>query len=135
VLVVGGNDRIQPTELHVKLVDFGLASSPARACRREPEFRARTPAHLAEQLRGLARPIARISNGLGAVLFELLTGAPPYHHDDLRTLCLMHLTAPIPTVESPARPAAAQVATSSPRACRRRRRAGSRHARAAGCAR
>ena len=31
----------------------------------------------------------------------MLTGAPPYQDDDLRKLCLMHVQAPIPAVESP----------------------------------
>jgi serine/threonine-protein kinase len=35
------------------------------------------------------------------VLFELLTGAPPYMDEDIRKLCLMHVQAPIPVVESP----------------------------------
>jgi serine/threonine protein kinase len=103
VLVVGGSDPDQPSELHVKLVDFGLAELAGEGLRDEnPEFVLGTPAYISpEQLRGLAPTDRSDQYGLGAVLFELLTGAPPYHHDDLRTLCLMHLTAPIPTVESP----------------------------------
>lgn len=103
VLVVGGTDPDHPTELHVKLVDFGLAELAGEGLRDEnPEFVLGTPAYISpEQLRGLAPTDRSDQYGLGAVLFELLTGAPPYHHDDLRTLCMMHLTAPIPTVESP----------------------------------
>ncbi len=103
VLVVGGSDPAHPGELHVKLVDFGLAELAGEGLRDEnPEFVLGTPAYISpEQLRGLAPTDRSDQYGLGAVLFELLTGAPPYHHDDLRTLCLMHLTAPIPTIESP----------------------------------
>jgi serine/threonine protein kinase len=107
VLVVGGaNDPDNPasaSELHVKLVDFGLAELAGEGLRDEnPEFVLGTPAYISpEQLRGLAPTDRSDQYGLGAVLFELLTGAPPYHHDDLRTLCLMHLTAPIPQIESP----------------------------------
>ncbi|HEY0992525.1 MAG TPA: protein kinase, partial [Kofleriaceae bacterium] len=105
VLVVdAGNDQGAPGELlHVKLVDFGLAELAGEGLRDEnPEFVLGTPAYISpEQLRGLAPTDRSDQYGLGAVLFELLTGHPPYHHDDLRTLCMMHLTAPIPPVESP----------------------------------
>jgi len=90
-------------ELTVKLVDFGLAELAGEGLRDEnPEFVLGTPAYISpEQLRGLAPTDRSDQYGLGAVLFELLTGHPPYHHDDLRTLCMMHLTAPIPVVDSP----------------------------------
>jgi tRNA A-37 threonylcarbamoyl transferase component Bud32 len=104
VLVVdAGNDQGPPGEHHVKLVDFGLAELAGEGLRDEnPEFVLGTPAYISpEQLRGLAPTDRSDQYGLGAVLFELLTGHPPYHHDDLRTLCMMHLTAPIPPVESP----------------------------------
>ena len=109
VLVVDGGDvgRAGPGaivgELTVKLVDFGLAELAGEGLRDEnPEFVLGTPAYISpEQLRGLAPTDRSDQYGLGAVLFELLTGHPPYHHDDLRTLCMMHLTAPIPMVESP----------------------------------
>jgi serine/threonine protein kinase len=104
VLVVdAGNDPAHPSELHVKLVDFGLAELAGEGLRDEnPEFVLGTPAYISpEQLRGLAPTDRSDQYGLGAVLFELLTGHPPFHHDDLRSLCMMHLTAPIPAVESP----------------------------------
>jgi serine/threonine protein kinase len=104
VLVVDAGDDTTPAgELHVKLVDFGLAELAGEGLRDEnPEFVLGTPAYISpEQLRGLAPTDRSDQYGLGAVLFELLTGHPPFHHDDLRSLCMMHLTAPIPTVESP----------------------------------
>jgi len=96
VLVIGD-------DLHVKLVDFGLAELASEGLRDEnPEFVLGTPAYISpEQLRGLAPTDRSDQYGLGAVLFELITGHPPYMHDDLRSLCLMHLQAPIPPVESP----------------------------------
>jgi serine/threonine protein kinase len=102
VLVVDIDDQ-RSGELHVKLVDFGLAELAGEGLRDEnPEFVLGTPAYISpEQLRGLAPTDRSDQYGLGAVLFELLTGHPPYHHDDLRTLCMMHLTAPIPVVDSP----------------------------------
>jgi serine/threonine protein kinase len=104
VLVVdAGDDPANPSELHVKLVDFGLAELAGEGLRDEnPEFVLGTPAYISpEQLRGLAPTDRSDQYGLGAVLFELLTGHPPFHHDDLRSLCMMHLTAPIPSIESP----------------------------------
>jgi serine/threonine protein kinase len=105
VLVVdaGGDATGAPGELHVKLVDFGLAELAGEGLRDEnPEFVLGTPAYISpEQLRGLAPTDRSDQYGLGAVLFEMLTGHPPFHHDDLRSLCMMHLTAPIPSIESP----------------------------------
>jgi serine/threonine protein kinase len=99
VLVVQAGDE----KLHVKLVDFGLAELAGEGLRDEnPEFVLGTPAYISpEQLRGLAPTDRSDQYGLGAVLFELLTGHPPYQHEDLRKLCMMHIQAPIPTVESP----------------------------------
>ncbi len=90
-------------ELHVKLVDFGLAQLAGEGATDDvPEFVLGTPAYISpEQLRGLPPTDRSDQYGLGAVLFELLTGHPPYEHKDLRTLCMMHVGAPIPTVESP----------------------------------
>ena len=103
VLVVDAGSDQTHGDLHVKLVDFGLAELAGEGLRDEtPEFVLGTPAYISpEQLRGLAPTDRSDQYGLGAVLFELLTGRPPYHHDDLRTLCMMHLTAPIPLAESP----------------------------------
>ena len=97
VLVLG------TTELHVKLVDFGLAELASEGLRDEvPEFVLGTPAYISpEQLRGLSPSDRSDQYGLGAVLFELLTGHPPFDSPDLRTLCMMHITAPVPAVESP----------------------------------
>lgn len=91
------------TEMHVKLVDFGLAELAGESMQDDnPEFVLGTPAYISpEQLRGLAPTDRSDQYGLGAVIFELLVGHPPYQHPDLRTLCMMHITAPIPPVESP----------------------------------
>lgn len=97
VLVLGGS------ELFVKLVDFGLAELAGDGLRDEnPEFVLGTPAYISpEQLRGLSPSDRSDQYGLGAVLYELVVGHPPYMDPDLRTLCMMHITAPIPLVESP----------------------------------
>jgi serine/threonine-protein kinase len=93
----------QTDPLHVKLVDFGLAQLAGDGATDEvPDFVLGTPAYISpEQLRGLPPTDRSDQYGLGAVLFELLTGKPPFAHKDLRTLCLMHIGAPIPAVESP----------------------------------
>ncbi len=87
----------------VKLVDFGLAELAGESFADEnSDFVLGTPAYISpEQLRGLAPTDRSDQYGLGAVLFELLSGHPPYQHPDLRQLCLMHVTAPIPVVDSP----------------------------------
>jgi serine/threonine protein kinase len=97
VLVLAGE------HVHVKLVDFGLATLAGEGLRDEnPEFVLGTPAYISpEQLRGLAPTDRSDQYGLGAVLFELLAGHPPFEHPDLRKLCMMHIQAPIPTIESP----------------------------------
>lgn len=97
VLVLGGND------IHVKLVDFGLAKLAGEGMRDEnPEFVLGTPAYISpEQLRGLAATDRSDQYGLGAVVYELLVGHPPFVADDLRQLCMMHIQAPVPPIESP----------------------------------
>ncbi len=92
-----------PDAIHVKLVDFGLAELAGEGMRDEnPEFVLGTPAYISpEQLRGLQATDRSDQYGLGAVLYEMITGHPPYEHEDLRKLCMMHIQAPIPLVESP----------------------------------
>jgi serine/threonine protein kinase len=100
-LVVAGASPSDP--ITVKLVDFGLAAIAGEAFdSEEQDFVLGTPAYISpEQLRGLAATDRSDQYGLGAVLFEMLTGHPPYEHADLRELCLMHINAPIPEVTSP----------------------------------
>jgi len=98
VLVLGGEQ-----DIHVKLVDFGLAKLAGEGLRDEnPEFVLGTPAYISpEQLRGLAATDRSDQYGLGAVVYELIVGRPPFVADDLRALCMMHIQAPVPPVESP----------------------------------
>ena len=89
--------------LDVKLVDFGLAKLRGDSLPEDiPEFVLGTPAYISpEQLRGLTATERSDQYGLGAVLFELVAGHPPYQHANIREQCQMHLTAPIPLVVSP----------------------------------
>ncbi len=89
--------------IHVKLIDFGLAAIAGEAFHeQDTDFVLGTPAYISpEQLRGLPATDRSDQYGLGAVLFELLAGHPPYVHEDLRELCMMHIEAPIPQVTSP----------------------------------
>src|SRR6185312_12968975 len=102
--VTPGNALIVSVDpIHVKLCDFGLAAIAGEGMsEEESDFVLGTPAYISpEQLRGLPATDRSDQYGLGCVLFELLTGAPPYMDEDIRKLCLMHVQAPIPVVESP----------------------------------
>jgi len=102
--VTPGNALIVSVDpIHVKLCDFGLAAIAGEGMsEEESDFVLGTPAYISpELLRGLPATDRSDQYGLGCVLFELLSGAPPYMDDDIRKLCLMHVQAPIPVVESP----------------------------------
>jgi serine/threonine protein kinase len=96
--------------LAVKLVDFGLALAAGDRPIEPDGFVLGTPHYISpEQLRGLPATEYSDQYGLGAVLFHLITGEPPYHDDDLRKLCHMHLDAPIPPLRSPLGPLPARL--------------------------
>ena len=102
--ITPSNALIISTEpLHVKLIDFGLAAIAGEGIpEQEGDFVLGTPSYISpEQLRGLPATDRSDQYGLGAVLFELVAGHPPYIHEELRELCMMHIQAPIPVVESP----------------------------------
>ncbi len=89
-----------------KLVDFGLARTiddPDRLDEGETaECVYGTPSYIApEIIRGLDAVPESDQYGLGAVLFEMLTGEPPYSASSVRELCIAHLSAAIPRPESP----------------------------------
>jgi serine/threonine protein kinase len=95
----------------VKLVDFGLARIAGEPAEESPDFVFGTPEYISpEQLRGLPPTDRSDQYGLGAVLFELISGQPPYSHREIRSLSLMHLNAPIPPVKSPHGPLPARLA-------------------------
>jgi serine/threonine protein kinase len=97
VLVTGSSP------IHVKLVDFGLAAIAGEVFNEEEsDFVLGTPQYISpEQLHGLPATDRSDQYGLGCVLFELLAGHPPYRHENVRELCMMHIQAPIPVPTSP----------------------------------
>jgi serine/threonine-protein kinase len=82
----------------LKLVDFGLAELVGEELAREDTaYIFGTPHYVSpEQIRGLPATERSDQYGLGAVLFEMLTGRPPFLDNDLRALCMKHIQAPIP---------------------------------------
>jgi serine/threonine-protein kinase len=96
VLIAGGA---------AKLVDFGLAQlldDPSHLGGEPAEFVFGTPSYIApEMIRGLGAEAKSDQYSLGVVLFEMLTGAPPFRAKSIRDLCVKHLKAPVPDVESP----------------------------------
>jgi len=89
-----------------KLVDFGLAQlrdDPSRLASDQPtEYVFGTPSYIApEMIRGLGAEEKSDQYSLGVVLFEMLTGHPPFRAKAIRDLCVKHLKAPIPAIESP----------------------------------
>lgn len=89
-----------------KLVDFGLALLRDDPRWREGEVATDyvfgTPSYIApEQIRGNRATERSDQYSLGVVLFEMLTGGPPFVADSTRDLCLLHLQGPVPEVVSP----------------------------------
>jgi hypothetical protein len=93
----------------VKLVDFGLAQlrddDLARSENKSAEYVFGTPSYISpEQIRGQGAEERSDIYSLGALLYEMLTGYPPYTSEDLHDLCMKHLQAPPPEPTSPEGP-------------------------------
>ncbi len=91
---------------HAKLLDFGLAQlrdDPQHLDPSHPaEFVFGTPSYISpEQIRGHGADERSDQYALGAVMFEMLTGHPPFKAKTIRDLCLKHIKAPIPDIETP----------------------------------
>jgi tRNA A-37 threonylcarbamoyl transferase component Bud32 len=85
--------------LQVKLADFGLAKSRARATGVPEDVVVGTPSYIApEQVRGGHAGVDRRSDiyALGATFFHVLTGRPPFVDEDpIRLMCLrLEMDAP-----------------------------------------
>jgi serine/threonine protein kinase/tetratricopeptide (TPR) repeat protein len=75
-----------------RIMDFGLARLMTSIERGEPTAREGTPAYISpEQIEG--RPVDRRSDiySLGIVLYEMLTGRPPFRADTREALIMKHL--------------------------------------------
>jgi serine/threonine-protein kinase len=84
---------------HVKILDFGLARLHNTGQNLTTGMVVGTPAYMApEQIRGHVLDHRIDLYACGVLLFELLTGAKPYHseHDDPIEVCRHHLSTPVP---------------------------------------
>jgi serine/threonine protein kinase len=87
------------------LMDFGIAKAVAASALSRQRltrsgFTLGTSAYMSpEQVAGLKDVDPRSDlYSVGCVIFECLTGAPPYQHDDDRVVFGMHLKCPVPDV-------------------------------------
>ncbi len=82
-----------------KLVDFGLAElrGPTSAAPTISDVVYGTPAYIAPEVaRGQTADELADQYSFGIVLFELLTGKPPFTHEDVREVCRAHIFSPLP---------------------------------------
>lgn len=89
------------SEGDAKLIDFGFVAS-SRTLGSELEVVGTMRYAAPEQNGGLARPVDGRSDlySLGAVLFECLTGRPPFVAESLGELIQLHATGAVPDVRS-----------------------------------
>lgn len=89
----------------VKLVDFGLAElhdGLERPMDASSEYVLGTPCYISpEQIRGLGATEQSDQYSLGIVLYEMLSGHPPFQDRNVRELCLKHIREPMPELTSP----------------------------------
>jgi serine/threonine-protein kinase len=84
---------------HVKILDFGLARSTQDTTNLTGAMVLGTPNYMApEQIRGGQIDHRVDLYSCGIMLFELVTGAKPFHADDPMAVCMQHLTFAPPTL-------------------------------------
>lgn len=82
-----------------KIMDFGLAAPVAAPGTNEEGQVFGTPRYMApEQVRGERVDPRTDLYALGAMLYELASGRPPYDHADIAELLRMQLQAPVPRI-------------------------------------
>lgn len=89
--------------LEVKLVDFGLAEllDVERSADPAAEYVLGTPCYISpEQIRGQGATELSDQYSLAIVLYEMLSGHPPFQDKNVRELCLKHIRDPVPEVTS-----------------------------------
>jgi serine/threonine protein kinase len=95
--------RFEGATFHCKVLDFGIASvlvshvSRKRNETANPERISGTPAYMSPE-HIMSRPVDARSDlyALGVLLFEMLSGAPPFEAKDPLDVCRRHLTEPAP---------------------------------------
>jgi serine/threonine protein kinase len=99
VLLVGSGDGLKPV-----LIDFGLAHFQGKKTVRTSAGQLlATPEYAApECVQGKKADARSDLYALGIMLYEALTGAPPFVGTDLSKLLLRHLHAPVPPLTGPA---------------------------------
>jgi len=81
------------------LTDFGIARMVQSARLTQDSLATGTPAYMSpEQVQGEGGDQRSDLYALGCMLFEMITGRPPYSDEGGLTLALKHISAPIPTV-------------------------------------
>lgn len=87
---------------NVKLTDFGCAKVVDAPDETRDQFMVGTPIYMAPEQVQCQDVDARADlYAVGCVLFELLTGRPPFEAHDAATVLARHLQAPIPTLPEP----------------------------------
>ncbi|HET7802152.1 MAG TPA: protein kinase, partial [Humibacillus xanthopallidus] len=91
-----GNVIVSP-DLHVKVTDFGIARSLGHSALTDVGTILGTAAYLPpEQARGEAATPASDLYSLGILLYQMLTGRPPFEGDTPVAVALRHLDEPVP---------------------------------------
>ena len=81
--------------------DFGIARALASSTRSQTGGVMGTPAYMApEQWAGGAVDGRLDQYGLGIVLYEIITGSPPFQGDSMEALYVQHREAPVPPIAS-----------------------------------
>lgn len=92
------------SNVSAKLVDFGLAElrGPTPTPPTISDVVYGTPAYIAPEVaRGQSADELSDQYSFGIILFELLTGRPPFNHEDVREVCRAHIFSELPPVVSP----------------------------------